>query len=86
MNRIVRLRRPLAALAFVAALLAPLPARAEEPLPPAEESPIGVIFAVICGASIHINRQLPGLPIVVVVGAAACLGMLVDAMATPDGP
>lgn len=86
MTRIVRLRRPLAALALLAALCAPLPVRAEDPGPPAGESWAGVIFAVICGASFTINRFAPGTPIVVVVGAVACLGMLADAMATPDTP
>lgn len=86
MTRIARLRRPLAALALLAVLCAPLPARAEDPEPPAGESWVGVVFAVICGASVTINRFVPGTPIVVVVGAVACLGMLADAMATPDTP
>lgn len=86
MNRIVCLRRPLAALALLAALLAPLPARAGDLDPSTGESWVGVVFAVICGASISINRFAPGTPIVVAVGAVACFGMLVDAMATPDAP
>lgn len=86
MFRFERLRRPLAALALLAVLCAPLPARAEDTAPPAGESWVGVIFAVICGASISINRFVPGTPIVVVVGAVACLGMLADAMAEPDTP
>jgi len=86
MSRFDRLRPALALLALLAVLLAPFPARAEGDAAPPEDSPAGVIFAVLCGASFSINRMVPGVPIVVVVGTAACLGMLMDAMASPDGP
>ena len=85
MFRSNRSSRTLVALGLAAVLLAPLPARAvDDVAPPTGGSPAGVIFAVLCGASISINRMAPGVPIVVAVGAAACLGMLLDAAASPD--
>ena len=84
MFRSKRPLRALAAVAVAAALAAPPVSRAQsDPSQPAS-SPIGVVFAVLCGAGININRMAPGVPIVVVVTAASCLGMLVDAMATED--
>jgi hypothetical protein len=74
------------ALALAALLLAPLPARAVDGTdPPSDSSLVGVVFAVVCGASISITRMLP-VPVVVATGAFACLGMLVDAMVSPDHP
>jgi hypothetical protein len=86
MHRSKRPRRTLVALGLAALLLSPLPARAVDGTePPTDSSVVGVIFAVICGASISITRMLP-IPIVVASGAVACFGMLVDAMVTPDTP
>ena len=86
MHRSKRPRQALIALGLVALLLAPLPARAVDgTAPPTDSSMVGVIFAVVCGASISITRMLP-VPIVVATGAVACFGMLVDAMASPDAP
>lgn len=86
MNRSKRPRGTLVALGLAALLLAPLPARAVDGnTPDTGSSMVGVVFAVICGASISITRMLP-VPIVVATGAVACFGMLVDAMATPDNP
>ena len=86
MFRFDRLRRSLALFALLAMLLAPFPARAwGEDEPPTDESMVGVVFAVLCGASASINRMVPGVPIVVVVGAVSCFGMFMDAMASPDG-
>ena len=82
-----RLRRSLALFGLLAVLLAPFPVRAEgDGEPPTDETWAGVVFATICGASLNINRFLPGVPIVVAVGAVSCFGMFVDAMATPDVP
>lgn len=87
MFRFDRLRRPLALFALLAVLLAPFPARADgEGDPSTDDTWAGVVFATICGASIAINRFVPGTPIVVAVGGVACLGMLMDAMANPDTP
>lgn len=84
MHRLYRLRHPLAALVLAAALLAPPPVRADDAPPPADGSPAGVVFAMLCGASISINRMAPGIPVVFTVGAFSCFAMLVDAMATRD--
>ena len=87
MFRFDRLRRPLAVFGLLALLLAPLPAPAHgEESPSTGDTWAGVVFATICGASISINRFVPGVPIVVVVGAVSCFGMLADAMASPDAP
>ena len=86
MHRSKRPRRTLVALGLAALLLAPLPARAVDGSSPDTGSTmVGVVFAVICGASISISRMLP-IPIVVATGAVACFGMIVDALASPDAP
>lgn len=80
-------RRPLAAVAAAAlalTLLAPLPTRADETPPRGDGSPLGVVFAVLCGAGVSISRLAPGVPIVVVVTAVSCLGMFIDGFASPD--
>lgn len=87
MFRFDRSRRALAALALVALLFAPLPGRAlAEDVPDPEGTKAGVILAVICGASLSLSRLAPGVPIVVSVAIFSCLGMLADAMTTPDAP
>ena len=71
-----------AALSLLAAH--PGPARARPgPVRRHVDSKVGVALAAICGASINIARVAP-VPIVVVVGGAACFFALVDAMITPD--
>lgn len=87
MFRFDRPRRALATLALAAMLIAPLPTRAlggDAATP--DETRIGVIFAVICGASASISRLAPGIPIVVSVTIFSCAAMLMDAMASPDTP
>ncbi len=87
MSRFDRSRRALATLALGALLLAPLSTRAlAGSEPDTGESKAGVVFAVICGASVSINRMAPGTPIVVAVGAFSCAMMVALAWAEPDVP
>ncbi len=84
MLRSNRLRRGLLPLALAALLLAPAAARAEDPSDPTTgATPVGVAFAMVCGASLSIVKMLP-VPIVGAVAAFSCAVMLMDAMATPD--
>lgn len=83
MLRSTGIRRTVLACGLAAALLAPLPARADAGEPSTGGSKQGVVMAVLCGAGINISRTTP-IPIVVTVTAVACMGMLMDAMLTPD--
>lgn len=86
MSRSKRPRHTVIALGLAALLLVPFAARAADgDEPPTGSSIIGVAMAMVCGASFGIARILPA-PIVIATGAAACLVMLMDAMASPDTP
>jgi peptidoglycan/LPS O-acetylase OafA/YrhL len=90
MLRHSRLRRGAAVLAFALAL-SPVAARAQSPAPGSPdgrgtvgpESAVGVLMAVVCGASINVARYVPA-PIVIAVAGASCIVGLLDALLTPD--
>jgi hypothetical protein len=87
MLRIVPIRRGVAALALVAALL-PGPSFAQVQV--SSEAPgaqpasvVGAFMGMACGAGINVARHAP-LPIVMTVTAVVCALMILDAVTTPD--
>ena len=84
MFRRFRASRALVAALLVAALAAPPMSRAQSGDPGSADSPMGPVFAVLCGAGVSLSRMVPGVAIVVVVTAAACVGMLLDGWSTAD--
>jgi hypothetical protein len=87
MIRNVSLRRGIAALALVAALLpAPSLAQTSDVADAPGQQPasvVGAMMGIACGASINVARHVPA-PIVVTVTAVVCAMMILDALTTPD--
>ena len=75
---------------LLALALSPVAAQAQSPsAAPADrgavtpQSPVGVLMAIVCGASVGVSRFVPA-PIVVAVAGASCLVALLDAVFTSD--
>ena len=86
-----RSRKWLAGLWLAALLVLPLHVGAgTAPPSPADEvtlgeSFVGVMLAMVCGASIAVARYAPH-PAVIATAVGSCTGMLLDAWVTPDSP